>query len=278
MRNFLIRTQTALIFVGVMVGGIWWNVYSYGILMSLIILFCLYEYFKIIRYTYEANRVSRFYMPLGILTGLSAFVCSWLVLMHMAASTIYVVPVCLLFSFFALEIFSASSHPLANIAQNISGVIYVSIPFTILNYVAVQQKDYNPHMVLGILFLVWINDAAAYIFGSLWGKHKMLERISPNKTLEGFLGGAIGCLVVAWLQYLIFGIFSLTQWLGLSLVIWVFATLGDLIVSMFKRSVSIKDTGNFFPGHGGFLDRFDAFIFAVPYAAAYIILIRLYGF
>ncbi len=276
MRNFFIRAQTALFFVAVMVAGIWWNVYSYGLLMAIIILFCLYEYFKIISYTYEANRMSKFYMPLGILTGLSAYVCSWLVLMNMAGSAIYAVPICLLFSFFALEIFSESSRPLANIAQNITGVLYVSIPFTILNYVAVNNKSYEPRLVLGILFLVWVNDAAAYVFGSLLGKHKILERISPKKTIEGFFGGAFGCLVVAYLEYLLFGIFNLQHWLGLSLVIWIFATLGDLIVSMFKRSVSIKDTGSFFPGHGGFLDRFDAFIFAIPFAAAFIILTRLF--
>ncbi len=274
MRNFLIRSQTAVIFVGVMVGGILWNVWSYSVLMALIVVFSLYEYFTLISYTREANRVSLLYMPVSILTGLATFASSLLVIKGMTTGIIYLVPTCLLFSFFALEIFSESSRPLANIAQNITGIIYVSIPFAILNYVAISEDKYEPRLVLGILFLVWINDAAAYVFGSLFGKHKFLERISPNKTIEGFFGGAFGCLLVAWLQYLVFGILSLPNWLILALIIWVVATMGDLIVSMFKRSVSIKDTGRFFPGHGGFLDRFDAFIFAVPFAAAYILLIR----
>jgi len=274
MRNFLIRVQTAVVFVGVMVGGIFWNVWSYSALMAAVILFSLYEYFTLISYTREANRISLIYMPLGILTGLATFGASLLVIKGISDGIIYLIPTCLLFLFFALEIFSESSTPLANIAQNITGIIYVSIPFAILNYVAVSEDSYHPKLVLGILFLVWVNDAAAYIFGSLFGKRKFLQRISPNKTVEGFFGGAFGCVLVACLQYVIFGIFSLWNWLALALIIWIVATMGDLIVSMFKRSVSIKDTGHFFPGHGGFLDRFDAFIFAVPFAAAYILYIR----
>lgn len=271
----MIRSQTALIFVAVMVGGIWYNLYSYASLMGVIILFSLYEYFKIISYTREANKVSVLYMPLGVLTGLATFTASLLVLRGMATSVIYTIPTCLLFLFFALEIFSESQRPLANIAQNITGIIYVSIPFAILNYVAVGEDTYEPRIVLGILFLVWIGDAGAYVFGSLFGKHKFLERISPNKTIEGFLGGAVGCLIVAYLISLVFpNVLQLRDWLVLSLICWVFAAVGDLIESMFKRSVSIKDTGTFFPGHGGFLDRFDAFIFAVPFAAAYILLVR----
>lgn len=275
MRNFLIRAQTALFFVTVMVGGIFWNVWSYSVLMAVIVIFSLYEYFTLISYLRESNNISLFYMPVGIITGLAAFGASLAVTQGWAGGIIYLIPTCLLFSFFALEIFSESSHPLSNIGQNITGVIYVSIPFAILNYVAFPDNKYEPRLVLGVLFLVWVNDAAAYIFGSLFGKHKFLQRISPNKTLEGFLGGAVGCGLVAYLQYLIFsGILSLANWLVLALIIWIVATLGDLIVSMFKRSVSIKDTGRFFPGHGGFLDRFDAFIFAVPFAAGYILIIR----
>lgn len=258
----------------VMLGGIFWNHWSYLGLMAIIVMFSLYEYFTLISYTREANRISLLYMPVGIITGLATFVASFAVIQGWTGGIIYIIPTCLLFTFFALEIFSESSTPLANIAQNITGIIYVSIPFAILNYVAFFQDQYQPKVVIGILFLVWVNDAAAYVFGSLFGKHKFLQRISPNKTIEGFFGGAFGCLVVAYLQYLLFGIFSIANWLVLALIIWVVATAGDLIVSMFKRSVSIKDTGHFFPGHGGFLDRFDAFIFAVPFAAAYVLFIR----
>jgi phosphatidate cytidylyltransferase len=275
MSNFLVRLQTAVIFVAVMVGCIWYNVISYASLIGVIIVFSLYEYFKILSYTREANKVSRLYMPLGVLTGLATFGASLLVLQWDVSAVIYAVPTCLLFSFFSLEVFSESQRPLANIAQNITGIIYVSIPFAILNYVAIDNNEYEPRIVLGILFLVWIGDAGAYVFGSLFGKHKFLERISPNKTVEGFLGGAIGCLIVAYLEYLIFdGVLDLKHWLVLALICWIFAALGDLIESMFKRSVGIKDTGSFFPGHGGFLDRFDAFVFAVPFAAAYILLVR----
>lgn len=274
MRNFFIRARTAILFAAIMIGGIFWNVYSYCFLMAAVIAFSLYEYFRIISYTREANRVSMIYMPMGVLTGLATFASSFLVLEEITQNIAYLVPTCILFTFFALEIFSESQRPLANIAQNITGVIYVSIPFAILNYVAISNKTYEPKLVAGILFLVWVNDAAAYIFGSLFGKHKFLERISPNKTIEGLFGGAFGCLLFAYLLWLVFGILGLRDWVAVSLIVWVFATSGDLIVSMFKRSVSIKDTGYFFPGHGGFLDRFDAFIFAVPFVAAYILYMR----
>ena len=282
MRNFFLRTRTALVFVAVMVGGIYWNIYSYALLLSIIIFFCLYEYYTLMSYMREENRVSRFYLPAGIFSGLLVFFISLLVLTGHAPQMLYVIPVCLILSFFALEIFSGSMRPFENVAQNITGIIYVSIPFAILNHVTIIDGVFNPKAALGILFMVWVNDAAAYIFGSLFGNRKLIPRISPGKTIEGLFGALFMCLVLAYLLFIVSEIFfpddvfiiPLKGWFVIAVIVWVTATFGDLIVSMFKRSIGIKDTGHFFPGHGGFLDRFDAFIFAVPFAAAYLLWLK----
>ena len=125
--------------------------------------------------------------------------------------------------------------------------------------------EYSPHRVWGLLWLVWTNDSFAYIIGSRIGKTKLFERISPNKTWEGTIGGAIGAIIMAWVLSLYFSDFTMVEWVSLALVAAIFGTMGDLVESMMKRSLGVKDSGSLLPGHGGMLDRFDAFIFAIPF-------------
>lgn len=274
MNNFITRLRTAIFFVAVMVLGTLWNVYSYAVLMSVILIFCLNEYYNMLNYTREQNRISMSYKVIAISFSILLFLTSCIVIKEVVHPFIYSFFVLIIYGYFILELFADSSRPLDNVAQNVIGIIYIVLPFVILNYVSIVDGAYEPRLVLGILFLVWINDAGAYVFGSLFGKHKFLPRISPNKTIEGLGGGILGCMTVAYLQYLIFGIFSLVDWMIIAVIVSIFATIGDLIVSMFKRSLNIKDTGEFFPGHGGFLDRFDAFIYAIPFVAVYIFYLR----
>jgi phosphatidate cytidylyltransferase len=122
--------------------------------------------------------------------------------------------------------------------------------------------------------LIWSNDAFAYAVGSLIGKHKLFPRISPGKTWEGTLGGIFFNFVVAYLLSLLFPVLGLRDWAVIAAIVSIFATFGDLVESMMKRSLNIKDTGNLFPGHGGMLDRFDAYFFAIPFVAAYLFLVK----
>ena len=172
----------------------------------------------------------------------------------------------LIFILFVTELFLSGKSPFSYIGHYLTGLFYISIPICLLfSIAAAPDASYYPHRVLGLLLLVWTNDVGAYLVGSRFGRHKLLKRISPKKTWEGTIGGAVLTMVVAWgLSYLITD-FTQPQWLVLSLVAAIGSNLGDLVESMLKRSAGVKDSGKILPGHGGLLDRFDAFIFCLPF-------------
>lgn len=143
--------------------------------------------------------------------------------------------------------------------------------------IVVQEKNefldssfYNPHIVLGIMLLIWANDTFAYLAGSLIGKHKLYERISPGKTWEGTIGGGILSVASSFVIFHWFPEIKLTTWIIVAVIIVVFGTIGDLVESMLKREAGIKDSGKIMPGHGGILDRFDSLIFATPFLYFYL--------
>jgi phosphatidate cytidylyltransferase len=119
--------------------------------------------------------------------------------------------------------------------------------------------------VISIFILIWTNDTFAYIIGKKWGKNKLFERISPKKTIEGFAGGVLFCILASIILSLFFNFFSLGIWISSAIFVGVFGTIGDLIESKFKREANVKDSGNIMPGHGGILDRLDSIIFVAPF-------------
>ena len=133
---------------------------------------------------------------------------------------------------------------------------------------------FSPNIVAGILFLTWANDSFAYIVGSKIGKTPFFLRISPKKTWEGTIGGAVFCMLTAGIIAQFFTQLSLLDWLVVGAIVAVFGTIGDLVESLLKRSVGVKDSGSFMPGHGGFLDRFDAFIFCIPFVYFYLSVVK----
>ena len=167
---------------------------------------------------------------------------------------------------FLFELYAAAKQPFANIGVSLLGFFYISVPVMALFALSTPECQYQPNRVFGLLWLVWTNDTLAYLIGSQIGRTKLFERISPKKTWEGTIGGVIGTILMAWALAHWVPVFTTAQWLALGAVISVFGTLGDLVESMLKRSVGIKDSGSLFPGHGGFLDRFDAFLFMLPLA------------
>lgn len=145
---------------------------------------------------------------------------------------------------------------------------YIILPFIIITKIPFGISGYNPKIIIGIFILIWTNDTFAYIVGKSIGKHKLFERISPKKTIEGFLGGIIFAVIVSFLisKYYIHG-GSLAQniWIGFAIIVGLFGTIGDLIESKFKRIAGVKDSGKIMPGHGGILDRLDSVIFVAPF-------------
>lgn len=272
------RTITAFFFALVMLGGIYGGKYTFLALFGVITAGCAWELLGLM-----LRQEDQFIM-LRRLTGTIPAILAYLLLAGNALkmvsvtwlmSTWIIFPV--LFAAWAvLELFTAGKNPFSNIGSYFLSIVYIGIPFGLLAVIAFKQSelnldgaviqaDYFPHRVLGLLVLVWTNDVGAYLVGSRLGKNKLLERISPKKTWEGTIGGAIFAVLAAWgLSFLLKDI-TLPQWLALSVVAAIGSNLGDLIESMLKRSVGVKDSGTLLPGHGGLLDRFDAFIFCLPF-------------
>jgi phosphatidate cytidylyltransferase len=164
--------------------------------------------------------------------------------------------------------------PFTNIAFTLLGVFYIAIPFALLNHAVFQDSITGPHynfeIILGSLLILWASDTGAYFAGTLFGKHKLFERISPKKSWEGFWGGAGLAIVITYILTLFFHSLTLVDWMIVSMIIIIGGTFGDLVESLLKRSIEIKDSGDSLPGHGGFLDRFDGLFISAPFIVAYL--------
>lgn len=167
---------------------------------------------------------------------------------------------------------SRRQNPFNFTFQILPATLYIAIPLALLYAVANWRHDYQPTWILAILLFVWINDILAYIVGKRFGKHPFSKFISPNKTWEGTLAGWVGCILMAFAMHQFLGLLSLPAWILLGLIIGVSSSLGDLIESLFKRKKGIKDSGTFLPGHGGFLDRLDSLLFAMPFISLFFLL------
>ena len=187
----------------------------------------------------------------------------------------------------AVELFRKEAQPFSNIVHTLLPLFWIAVPFTMAGVSNAILEHKEP--VLALFILLWSSDTFAYCGGSLFGKHKMFERISPKKTWEGFAigglftcGAAVGLSFIPYFQDALLNQASATMnvlvWVGFGLLVFVMGTLGDLIESMFKRSYGVKDSGNIMPGHGGMLDRFDSFLFAMPFCFLYWVLLTIISY
>lgn len=185
---------------------------------------------------------------------------------------------------FITELYTKAPNPINNWAYTMLAQMYIALPFSTINVLAFRATGdgvvYNYLLPLSVFIFLWTNDTGAYLSGSLFGKHKLFPRVSPGKSWEGSIGG--GLLVLAMAAAVGFYetsalhngaadvALSIPQWMGLGLVVVFFGTWGDLVESLFKRTIGIKDSGNILPGHGGMLDRFDSSLMAFPAAVVYL--------
>ncbi|GAB1445567.1 MAG: phosphatidate cytidylyltransferase [Cyclobacteriaceae bacterium] len=160
--------------------------------------------------------------------------------------------------------------PFTNIAYMILGLFYVATPFALLNTAAYENGSYNFEIIFGCLFILWASDTGAYFAGTLFGKRKLFERISPKKSWEGAVGGAILAVIFTIGIAYYFHSLEQWQWITICIIIIIGGIYGDLIESLLKRSIEIKDSGASLPGHGGFLDRFDGLLISVPFIVAFL--------
>ena len=262
-----------------MLAGMFAGRYSFVTLFTVISGICLWEFLTM---TLEQRRSRRdkFRKLLGLALGLLPGVVSMLYQLQLmrqdeqfiAVSSMVFAPI--VFSMFIYELYTGSRNPFANIAYMVLGMFYIGIPFALLHFIAFDGAHFYSKIVFGLLVLTWVNDTGAYLIGSQLGRTPLFPRISPRKTWEGMIGGISTTIVFGVLLSLFVTDIGLLNWVVLAMMVAMFGTLGDLVESMLKRSIGVKDSGRLLPGHGGLLDRFDAFIFVIPFAAAYLLYLR----
>ncbi len=237
---------------------------TYAMMMACIISLATNEYCKMIK---AEGQHPHFFLALAI--NLVAFSLGFLVYFQGIDPRSILSLIVLLWAVFLVELFSQNDRPIYNIGLTLLCNIYIGLPLALLNLVAFKNGAYDYRPIIAMFILSWVNDTGAYLCGVTMGRHKLFERISPKKTIEGFIGGValtVGVSVLMWYLNDLYceSTLSLEFCIACGIIMSVVGTCGDLIESMFKRSVNIKDSGNILPGHGGVLDRFDALIFAAP--------------
>lgn len=264
------RILTGAVFVSVLIGGMLINEISFLVVFSLITILALHEFYGLIRKAANVG-VNKF---LNILGGLLLFIASYLYFSSTFPAIFVFVPyIAYILCIFICELYAKRENPILTLAYSVLGQVYLALPLALLNYLAFGYESsgsYHHALLLGLFVFIWVNDSFAYLAGSMFGKHRMFERISPKKSWEGFAGGVAFTIVAAVIYSMFFTQMPLWAWIGFALVMIVFGTLGDLVESLFKRTLHVKDSGNILPGHGGLLDRIDSVVFAIPAQFIYI--------
>ena len=278
MKNNLIqRTITGIVFVAVLVGCILWSPISFSLLFTLIAALSVHEFGHLMN-VYNGVSMNKTITALG---GAYLFMALGSFCIGATDARIFLPYLFLLIYLMITELYLKRTNPLGNWAYSMLSQLYIALPFALLNILAYHNSPenssvtYNPILPLSIFVFIWLSDTGAYCVGSLIGKHRLFERISPKKSWEGSIGGAVFSIASSLIFAHCYPFFSIGQWAGLAAVVVVFGTWGDLTESLMKRQLGIKDSGNILPGHGGMLDRFDSALMAIPAAVIYIYVLTL---
>ncbi len=268
MKEFIKRSISGFFFVLIILVAIWAHEFSFYALLLIILVFSLNEFYKLL-YKLKFHPYKLF----GILAAILSFTLNSLVAFNFIDAHFMYVNLLIISS---LPIVPLLYHP-ANFTQSwastLLGWIYILIPLSSFIFLSRMGGSYLPQLVMGIFVIIWANDSFAYITGSLLGKHKMFPEISPKKSWEGFAGGLLLSMGMSLILSRFFNALSSSEWLYLTILIVLTGTLGDFIESAIKRNAGVKDSGKMMPGHGGFLDRFDSLLFALPFVYLYILYI-----
>lgn len=295
LNHFLKRTLTGILIVLFIVGAIIFSSISYMVLFLGIIIVGMIEFYNLSRMA--KIRPQKY---AGILIGVLLFVISFLFSIDFINRRYFYVFIPLLLMVFINELYQNNRRPFSNISYTYMGIIYVAIPISLLNFIVLQTGDlpeslrqtealfdpinfvlqpsikinYTPGVLLGFFVLIWSFDTGSYLVGVPFGRRKLFKRISPKKTWEGFAGGSLIALIISYPVSRLFPILTLQNWVVIATIVIFMGTFGDLVESMYKRSMGVKDSGRILPGHGGILDRFDALFLSAPVVFAYLELIK----
>jgi len=282
MKNFIIRTITGVIFVAAIVAS-FLRPEAMVLLFSIVTGLTIWEFTGLVNER-ENVTINRFICTVAGVYFFFAmtYFCSDLYA-GVAKSVVFIPYLITIIYLLIAELYLKQDDPIQDWAYTMLSQMYIALPFSMLNVLAFTSDSsgvvvFNTLLPLSVFVFLWMNDTGAYCVGSLIGRHKLFPRISPGKSWEGSIGGAVVVLAVAAAIsiYIDDVMLTLPQWLGLGLVVVVFGTWGDLVESLFKRTLGIKDSGNILPGHGGMLDRFDSSLLAIPAAVVYLYTLSLF--
>lgn len=282
MRNFIVRAITGVLFVAVLVCS-FLRPQSMVLLFALITGLTIWEFTGLVnnREKVAVNRLISTVAGVYLFFAMAGF-CS-----EFTPSAVFIPYLVSIIYLMVAELYLKNENPIHDWAYTMMAQLYIALPFSLLNTLAFHAAPqgfvtYDVVLPLSVFVFLWMNDTGAYLCGSLLGKHKLFPRISPGKSWEGSIGGGILVIGVAVLVWYLTDQYQLNQlgltaieWAGLGLTVVVFGTWGDLVESLFKRTIGIKDSGNILPGHGGMLDRFDSSLLAIPAAVVYLYTIML---
>lgn len=270
LKNLLTRTIAGIVYIALVLLGILGNKVFFVSIFATLLGLALYEFYRLSERDVPRSK-SRI---LNTFAGVVFFLIPLLAQIKIGTVALAIAILSYLIIVFTSTVFSKKKKALNNAINSVFGHVYITLPFFLLQYLSKYNWDINEpkHFLLAIFVFIWVNDTAAYVVGSLFGKNKLIEHISPKKTIEGFIGGVcftvIAGLVFASLvpsgSYLFWGIFAF--------ITSIFGTIGDLFESLIKRTYKIKDSGNLIPGHGGILDRIDSLLMATPIVFIYILI------
>ena len=282
MKNFIVRTITSVFFVAAIVTS-FLNPRAMTLLFAIVTGMTVWEFAGLVN-NRPSVTINRF---ISTVAGVYLFLAMAGYNSGLTPATVFIPYLVSIVYLMVAELYLKAEDPIHNWAYTMFAQLYIALPFSLLNVLAYRSNGYDIQYSylapLAVFVFLWINDAGAYCVGSLIGRHKLFPRISPGKSWEGSVGGGVlVCIVAAFVWHFTeqYGVndlgLSVFEWMGLGLVIVVFGTWGDLIESLFKRTIGIKDSGNILPGHGGMLDRFDSTLLAVPASVVYLYTLTLF--
>lgn len=290
MKNVLTRSLSGLFLIIIVIGSVWFNSISNYLLFLFILTLGLSEFYRLARsnHFYPSERI-------GIASGVIIYTISYLTAAHILAINMLVLIIPILLFIPIFELYRQKQNPINNISITFFGLAYLVLPLSLIHWIVLGTKNtveepdiinylsqsspfnsdhqniyFSSFIIIGFFIIQWVSDTGAFVFGITLGKHRLFERISPKKSWEGAIGGFISTVGAAFLVHYLYPELELSHWIIISIIITFFGIYGDLIESLFKRSVSIKDSGKIMPGHGGVLDRFDSTLIALPMVYFYL--------